>query len=85
MPAMRSPVKKMMSLRSPRHESPAMSHKMRGRMRLSSLLRDSLQYGPMHITYSTVNAVATLVSVAQYIQGCEPRGCFLGGHREKAL
>lgn len=46
-----------------------MTHKVRGRMRSSAVLRDFIHVGTAHIVYSTLNAVATIGSVAGYIQG----------------
>ncbi|KAH8065653.1 large conductance calcium-activated potassium channel [Aureococcus anophagefferens] len=47
----------------------AMTHKQRGRMRSSAILRDFVHIGSVHVIYSTVNATATIASVVGYIQG----------------
>ena len=47
----------------------AMTHKQRGRMRSSAVLRDFIHIGSVHVFYSTVNAMATIASVVGYIQG----------------
>lgn len=50
-------------------KSGVMTHRVRGRLRPSAVLRDFVHVGSVQVVYSTLNAVATLGSVAGYIQG----------------